>query len=214
VAELGRILADAAPAAALSALARAGAFRLLDPRLRAGRGMLTRLARVPETLAWARARRVPAPAIELLGAALTAAARPDVGAAVLRRLGLAGAPFERVHGALAGARELAAALRSAARASEAARVLRAVSPTAVAWLHLEADAAARVRLERHLQPSEAGLPELGGEGVIALGVTRGPEVARVLGALRDARLDGEIRDRQGEIDYVRNWLAHHTERKG
>jgi hypothetical protein len=28
----------------------------------------------------------------------------------------------------------------------------------------------------------------------------------VLGALRDARLDGEIHERQDEIDYVRAWL--------
>ena len=49
--------------------------------------------------------------------------------------------------------------------------------------------------------------------MIGLGVARGPQVARVLGALRDARLDGKIRDRQGEIDYVRSWL-HHTEKGG
>jgi tRNA nucleotidyltransferase (CCA-adding enzyme) len=51
-----------------------------------------------------------------------------------------------------------------------------------------------------------GQTELGGEAVLALGVPRGPVVAAVLSALRDARLDGEIRDRQGEIDYVRSWL--------
>jgi hypothetical protein len=49
--------------------------------------------------------------------------------------------------------------------------------------------------------------------VIALGVTQGPDVARVLSALRDARLDGKIRDRQGEIDYVRTWRRDH-EREG
>jgi len=214
VAELERILADAEPAKALVALARAGAFRLLDPRLRTGRLTLARLARVPETLAWARGRRLAMPGIELIAAALAAGAPPQVAAVALRRLGVAGAPLERVRVAVAAAGELGARLQGAARASEAARLVRGSSPTALAWLYLEGDPSARAGLERRLAAAEAPRPELGGEAIIALGVARGPDVARVLVALRDARLDGEIRDRQGEIDYVRGWLAHHTEREG
>jgi hypothetical protein len=45
-------------------------------------------------------------------------------------------------------------------------------------------------------------------------VARGPDVAAVLGGLRDARLDGEIRERQAEIDYVRTWLHHRTTKEG
>jgi len=214
VAELERILADAEPAKALAGLARAGAFRLLDPRHRAGRATLARLARVPAALAWARARDLAAPGLELVAAALAAGQPREVGTVVLRRLGLAGAPLERVRAALDGTDTLAARLEAATRASEAARLARASSPTALAWLHLEGDAPARARLERRLVPAGQGRPELDGDAVIALGVTRGPDVARVLGALRDARLDGEIRDRQGEIDYVRSWLAHHMKREG
>ena len=73
---------------------------------------------------------------------------------------------------------------------------------------MTASAAERARLERRVAGAGAGRPELGGDAVIALGVARGPEVARVLGALRDARLDGEIRDRLGEIDYVKTWLQN------
>ena len=214
VAELERILADAEPATALGALARAGAFRLLDPRYRAGRATLARLGRVPATLDWARERRLAAPGLELMAAALAAGQPCEVATVVLRRLGLAGAPLERVRAATDGARALAARLEAAGRASEAARLARASSPTALAWLHLEGDAPARARLERRLAPAGEGRLELGGDAVIALGVARGPDVARVLGALRDAWLDGEIRDRQGEIDYVRSWLAHHMEREG
>jgi hypothetical protein len=176
--------------------------------------VIARLARVPATLAWARERGQPAPGLELLAAALAVRQPRDIAGEVLRRLGLAGAPLTRVHAAIDGARELGARLDAAARASDAARLVRASSPTALAWLHLEADAAGRARLEARLAPVGQGRPELGGETVIALGVARGPDVARVLGALRDARLDGEIRDRQGEIDYVRTWLAHHTQREG
>jgi len=212
VAELEHILADAEPARALAALARAGAFRLLDRRHRAGRGLVTRLEQAPATLGWARAHGRPAPGLELLAAALAAGQPPDVATAVLRRLGVSGAPLERVRTALAS--DLAARLRAARRASEVGRLVRASSPTEVAWLHLSGDAAARARLERGVAPAGDGRPELDGEAVIGLGVARGPQVARVLGALRDARLDGEIRDRQGEIDYVRSWLHHHTEKEG
>ena len=45
---------------------------------------------------------------------------------------------------------------------------------------------------------------LGGEDVIALGVPRGPAVARVLAELRDARLDGTVTDRAMEEDLVRH----------
>ncbi len=102
VAELERILADADPATALTALARAGAFRLLDPRFRSTRAGLTRLRAVPETLAWTRARAVPAPPLELLATALAADQTAEIGAATLRGLGLSGAPLERVRQTLAG----------------------------------------------------------------------------------------------------------------
>jgi hypothetical protein len=51
---------------------------------------------------------------------------------------------------------------------------------------------------------------LGGEALLRLGVTQGPDVASVLAGLRDARLDGEIRDRASEIEYVRTWLSNRT----
>ena len=208
VAELEHILADAEPARALGGLARAGAFRLLDPRHRAGRTTVARLEQVPATLDWARERALPAPGLELIAAALADGQRAEVATVVLRRLGLAGAALERVRAALDGATQLAARLGGARRPSEAARLVRGVSPTAIAWLHVTASAAERARLERRVAGAGAGRPELGGDAVIALGVARGPEVARVLGALRDARLDGEIRDRLGEIDYVKTWLQN------
>ena len=211
VAELEHILADAEPARALAALARAGVFRLLDRRHRAGRGLVTRLEQVPATLAWARAQGRPVPGVELIATTLAAGQAPDVAAAVLRRLGVSGAPLERVRAAIAS--DLATRLEGARRPSEVAQLVRAGSPTEWAWLHLTANAAARARLERGVAPAGDGRPELDGEAVIGLGVARGPQVARVLGALRDARLDGEIRDRQGEIDYVRTWL-HHTKKEG
>jgi tRNA nucleotidyltransferase (CCA-adding enzyme) len=207
VGELDRILADAEPGRALAALARAGAFRLLDRRHRATRGLVTRLQTLPATLAWARGRGLVAAGAELVAAALIADQPRDVATAALRRLGRGGAPLERVREAVDGAGALAGRLQAAGRPSELARVARAAGPTALAWLHLAGGARARARLARLPAPG-AGRPALDGGAVIALGVAQGPDVAGVLGALRDARLDGEIRDRQGEIDYVRTWLPN------
>jgi tRNA nucleotidyltransferase (CCA-adding enzyme) len=213
VAELERILDDEAPGPALAALARAGAFRLLASRHRATRATATWLAEVPKALEWARAHAVAAPALEVLAAALAAGQGRDVAAAVLRGLGLAGAPLDRVREALERGPGLGERLASARRPSEAARAVRQSGATALAWLRLSGDAATRQRLERALGAEAAARPVLGGDDLLALGMARGPEVAAVLGALRDARVDGEIRERQDEMDYVETWLANRTERE-
>jgi tRNA nucleotidyltransferase (CCA-adding enzyme) len=207
VAELNLILADAEPGRALGALARAGAFRLLDPRLRATRALVARLHAVPATLAWAGTQGLGVTGVELIAVALSAESSSDVAGGVRRALGLTGAPLERVRAAV----EHAAALRSrltAGTVSDGAGAVREAGPTALAWLHLTGDVVAREALGRVLERIARARSELGGEGVIALGVARGPDVAAVLAALRNARLDGEIHDRQGEIDYVREWLQH------
>jgi tRNA nucleotidyltransferase (CCA-adding enzyme) len=209
-AELERVLAEPAAGLALAALARAGAFRLLTSHHRATRATLGRLAALPATLDWARTLRLGVLPLELLAAAL-AGDQPDaVAAATLRGLGLSGAPLDRVRQALASRQALDERLAGADRPSGMARALREAGPTAVAWLHLAGDDAARERLASVVGAETRARPALGGEAVLGLGVVRGPDVATVLAALRDARLDGEIRDRQGEIDYVKDWLASRT----
>jgi hypothetical protein len=154
-----------------------------------------------------RTRTAPAPPLELLATALAADQTAEVATAILRGLGLSGAPLERVRQTLADADAQASRLL-AARRSEAARALRAASPTALAWLHLTGDAAIRERLDGLSAAMHAERPMLGGGDLIALGVPSGPEVAAVLAGVRDARLEGEIRDRQGEIDYVKAWVQN------
>jgi tRNA nucleotidyltransferase (CCA-adding enzyme) len=213
VAELEHILAEPEGGRALASLARAGAFRLLDPRHRATRTTVVRLEALPATLAWARARGFEAPGLEVLAAAL-AADQPVPRAATLAGLGLRGAPLARVQDALAARPSLADGLAAAERPSEAARLMRAATPTALAWAHLAGDAATRERLDRTLLAAASGRPVLGGEELLALGVARGPGMAELLGALRDARLDGVVRDRQAEIDYVKARLANRTTEEG
>src|SRR5260370_1271007 len=54
---------------------------------------------------------------------------------------------------------------------------------------------------------DRGLVALAGEGVVALGVPRGPGVAQVLAELRDGRLDGRLRNRAIEVEFVRQWTT-------
>jgi tRNA nucleotidyltransferase (CCA-adding enzyme) len=210
VSELERTLTEPTAAEALVALARAGAFRLLAPRYRPNAATLAHLGALSRTLDWARKHAVAVPPFELLAAVLGADQPDDLASATLRGLGLSGGPLSRVRDALTTTPALRERLASARRPSESARAIREAGPSTTAWLHLTGDATARARLEQTLALESTGRPALGGEAVLELGVARGPDVAGVLSALRDARVDGEIHDRQGEIDYVKAWLRQRT----
>ncbi|MBI2493876.1 MAG: hypothetical protein HYV94_17490, partial [Candidatus Rokubacteria bacterium] len=87
-----------------------------------------------------------------------------------------------------------------------ARHLRGLAPVAPAWHWLCGDRAVRATLDWFTGVA-GGPAALTGGDVIALGVPRGPAVARVLAAVRDARLDGTITTRAMEEEHVRHWLA-------
>ena len=213
-AELQRILAEPTAGPALTALARAGAFRLLDTRHRITRQTAGWLAALPAGLQRARRHRVPAPPLELLAAALAAAQPPAVAAATLRGLGLSGAPLARVQQAMKAAAPLREQLAVATRASAAARAVRDAGALTPAWTYVVGDERTRTRLDEAVHDRPEARPLLAGDALVRLGVPRGPDVAGVLAGLRDARLDGEIHDEAGEIDYVRAWLSSRTPSRG
>jgi tRNA nucleotidyltransferase (CCA-adding enzyme) len=204
LAELSHILAEAVPETALVRLGVAGAYRLLDPRYRFARSTRATLAALPATLAWSRAHGVDVAPLELLLVALLADQPADLVPSALRRLGLSGDPLARIARAIAEGPALAEAVTRAARASIRARALRGRNPLELAALALVGTPAVR----RHVAWfGEAGRARvtLKGDDVIALGVPAGPDVAAVLEALRDARLDGEVRERGEEEAFVRTW---------
>ena len=49
-------------------------------------------------------------------------------------------------------------------------------------------------------------PELSGDDLIAMGLHPGPEFKVILNHLKDAKLNGEIKDRDDEIMLVQKWL--------
>jgi len=208
LAEIDLILADVRPEAALRRLGTAGAFRLLDPRYRFRRTTAARLDALAAARGWAERHGLRVPPLELALLVLLGDQRPAVRAAALRRLGLTGEPLERIETALDAA---AGGPPAAGRPSARARWLRARSDLALAWLWLTGGPAARAMLDWYATEAREVRPALRGDDVLALGVPPGPAVARVLAALRDARLDGRVTDREGEQACVRHWLEREEE---
>jgi hypothetical protein len=93
-----------------------------------------------------------------------------------------------------------------ARASERAQPFRTLTDLELAWLRLASTRQVRAAVEWFVDTARGLTPVLRGDDVIALGVVPGPAVARVLAALRDARLDGLRGDRDAEVAYVRDWV--------
>ena len=201
VAELERILVEPGAAETLARLGRSGAFRLLDPRYRFTAVTRRLVAELPGALAWTRQRRLGVEPIELGVLALTGDQSPPIASAALERLAFAGERLDHLRQALREGRARLARLSAASAPSARARLLRELHPVALAWLWLVGDGGARAALDWYLGLDRA-LVALSGDEVIALGVPRGPAVARVLAELRDGRLDGRITDRATEIDVV------------
>ena len=135
------------------------------------------------------------------GAVVLAAAGLDMPvaqlAALLERLAFEAGQRDAILAAAAGARSVAEALRRAERASQiAAAVGRQPRPELVALAGaLGPEAPARQWLE-----SLRGVRlAIDGNDLIAAGVPAGPAVGRGLRAALEARLDGRVVDREGEL---------------
>lgn len=208
-AELGHMLVDVEPSKALAQLGAAGVFRLLDRRYRFTARTAAHVAGLGGALASARSGSDTV-ALEVTLLVLLGDQPPAVAAAALRRLGIAGETFLRIERALGAPADLAAAIASAPSASARARLLRGRGPAELIWLALSGPPAVRAAVDE-LGAATGIAPALRGDDVIALGVPRGPAVAQVLERLRDARLDGEVRDRDSEAEYVRQWVETREE---
>jgi len=212
VTELWRALAEERSSSVLVHLAEHGVLRLLHPRYRADAATRRRLAELSPALGWARDRGLDVEPLELAVLALVAAQPPAIANGVLDRLGLAGEPRARIERSMAGAPGRVRALRAASTPSARARLLRPCSPVEVAWLWLvggcdEPRSAPVRRMVEWFSGLDRAHVALTGADLIALGVPRGPKVARILEAIRDRRLDGAIADRAGEEKLVRAWVT-------
>jgi tRNA nucleotidyltransferase (CCA-adding enzyme) len=201
-AELTLILGEACPELVLRRLGASGAFRLIDPRFRFQRATAARLSALAATRRWAEQHGLRVTSLELAVLALLIDQAPPVREASLGRLGLTGEPAARLGRALA-----AMPPAMAGRPSDRARGLTGRDDLQLIALWLSGGARTRAAVEWFVGQARAVRPVLRGDEVVALGVGPGPQVAEVLGGLRDARLDGAVGDRDAETAYVRDWVA-------
>jgi len=202
-AELALIVGDQRPDVALRQLGTAGVFRLLAADHRFSDATAERVRRLPAALAWCRAHGVTPTAIETAAVVVLFGQPSAVIRAALDRLVITGEPRARIERALARRVTPAAA---GTRASDRARPWWGLDDLEilVTWL---GGGAARRDIEWFVETARTARPALGGGDVVAAGVAPGPRVAEALRALRDARLDRRVTDRDSEVLFVQGFVS-------
>ena len=186
--ELARTLGEARPAPALALLHAWGALTAVDPALR-------------WDAAWAADLRCTSdPALQLTVwlYRLPAADR----ARIATRLGQPARPSD----------DLAALLATAPSLVEAGPVavvsaLRPFPAPILALARCLAAPSVAAVLDRYVNKWQYVTPLLTGNDLQALGIPPGPQYGRLLAALRNARLMGDLESREDEVAFVRAWLG-------
>jgi tRNA nucleotidyltransferase (CCA-adding enzyme) len=80
------------------------------------------------------------------------------------------------------------------------------------WPALEADDPARASIAGYLSRFRFLHPKATGDDLRALGLEPGPEYGRVLTSLRQAWLDGQVKDEAGERSLLEELLRSQTAR--
>jgi tRNA nucleotidyltransferase (CCA-adding enzyme) len=206
--ELLRILDEAAPAPVLARLDTLRVLAAVHPALRWGDDEAADMQQLREVFATELAGEPASSRRQALLAAWLGRGDPAATAAVAARLHLARATTGLIV-ELARARAALPPLlaRPPARPSELARLLRPYPLPALRLLQaLTRDATVRRQIALYRAGPAAVRPRLTGADLQALGVPRGPAVGRLLGALRDARLDGLLPTRAAEEQFVHRGL--------
>jgi tRNA nucleotidyltransferase (CCA-adding enzyme) len=206
-AELRRVASDADPDQSLGHLAIAGAFRLLDSRLRFSAASAAAIRGVADALDWSRRRGLAIDTLEVALLAVLAGAPAAVAEAALARLGVSGAPRARLLRARAEAPDLAQELDAPALRSDVAARLRSLPALELAETWRRGTPRARTLVDWWVAEGSDVVPALDGGDLVRLGLPPGPAVGAVRARLRDARLDGTVSTRDDEVALVRRWLA-------
>lgn len=95
-------------------------------------------------------------------------------------------------------------LEGAAKRSEVYKVLHGHSDQSLAIAACVAPTGSNLRrwIKIYFEELREIKPELGGHDLMALGIRQGPVVGEVLGRLRDAKLDGELKSSEDERTFV------------
>lgn len=92
--------------------------------------------------------------------------------------------------------------------SEVYRALSGVAPEALVVLMARAESEGARRMISHYLTTTRGVePAIGGEDLIALGLEPGPRFKEILEEVRDLRIDGELKNKDEEMAFVRKKYA-------
>ncbi|MBM2825011.1 MAG: cca, partial [Dehalococcoidales bacterium] len=92
------------------------------------------------------------------------------------------------------------------RPSAVYRLLHGYTATAITATSLATDSTmARQHIELFLNKLRYIKPVLTGNDLLKLGISSGPRMKEILQRLHEARLDGEVTTKQGEMELVRGW---------
>jgi tRNA nucleotidyltransferase (CCA-adding enzyme) len=199
--ELERIAEEERPKRALSFVGELGLLEAVDSRLCVSARQLEAIERLPDHAAGAHRTAIIFTLLLGFGAL-------EQTEALISRLSLTGRQagavrglthLLRIEGRLSGTRM---------RPSEVAVLLDGAPVEALeAFALLVDDDHVRERVRSYLDHGRHVRSRLRGDDVEALGVEHGPEVGAALGALRAARLDGEVTTREDEVMFVERLLG-------
>ena len=195
--ELDRIVNEANPLPILRRADELGILAAIHPALSAGQ-----LRAIPRAIP-GEARLTPLTWLAALVWPLT----PTAAAAFAARIN-ATAGWQRViDDTIATAQRLPQLAQPDLPPSRVCGVLDGLSPDALAAARLLGTQPAAGYIDQYLSEWWSIAPLLRGHDLLALGVPGGPAVGEALRALRQARLDGLVRNRQEELDLARQWAT-------
>ena len=205
--ELMRILAEEEPEKVLRRCQALGVLSAIHKDLRFDKEL-------GEALRRARLEAVPSPSPEVHVALLGTRLSPSAAAAIARRLALTKRQRRALEGAAALAELMPWLARSDVRPSQAAQRLEPYPPSSRrAWALVTPQAAARERLTLSLGAWRYVKLRLDGRALEGLGVKKGRRMGEVLRLLKEARLDGELKSREDEVEMVRRILGQEGEKE-
>ncbi len=203
--ELLHILAEEEPEKALGRCQELGVLAGIHKALRFDEGLSQAFRQARQG-----AEALPRPELylALLGTRLSL----SDAAAVAHRLALSKRQRQALEGAAALAELIPWLAQSGLRSSQAAERLESYPPSSRrAWALVAPHPAARERLVLSLGIWRYVRARLDGRALERLGVTRGPQMGEMLQLLRRAWLDGELKNRDDEIEMVRRVLQQEGE---
>lgn len=215
--EISLIYEEDDPVAVLRRLHELGILKFIYPRLSPNEELWQRLNRISEVLSWApQLEWSPSPEKELVYlSGLLLEMAPQDRLAILRRLGLS---RRRAGAVLQGCEVVPPLLQELEEAGRAIRPsvlvnrLDPLCPESLLLLYaLAMSRAVKDNIKLYLESLQHVRPRLRGGSLRQLGLQPGPLYGEILGALHQAVLDGELRSKDEELDFVISYLERRRE---